>query len=51
MVLGSGGEYRVLCFEQDLPQSAQEKNLLRVDARSHNQGESLQYLWLQVLYP
>jgi hypothetical protein len=27
-------------FEQDLPQSLQEENMLRVDARSHTQGES-----------
>jgi hypothetical protein len=41
----------VLCFKHDLPQSAQEGYLLRVDARSHTQGESLSCLWLQVLYP
>jgi hypothetical protein len=40
----------VLCVEQDLPQGSEEKNLLRVDARSHTQGESLPCLWLQVLY-
>jgi hypothetical protein len=37
----------VLCFEQDLPQSVQEGNLLRVDAWLHTQGESLPCLWLQ----
>jgi hypothetical protein len=31
----------VLCFEHDQPRSAQEENLLLVDARSHTQGESL----------
>jgi hypothetical protein len=38
-------QYRVLCFEQDLPQSLQEENLLQVDTRSHTQGESLPCLW------
>jgi transposase InsO family protein len=37
--------------EQDLPQSAQEENMLRVDARSHTQGDSLPCLRLQMLYP
>jgi hypothetical protein len=41
----------MLCFKQDLPQSLQEENLLRVDARSRTQGESIPCHWLQMLYP
>jgi hypothetical protein len=36
----------MLCVEQDLPQSSQEENMLRVDAQAHTQGESLPCLWL-----
>jgi hypothetical protein len=31
----------MLCFEQDLPQSLQEGNMLRVDARSHYVASAL----------
>jgi hypothetical protein len=39
----AGCQYRMLRVEQDLPQSSQEENLLRVDARSHTQGECRAY--------